>query len=158
MSFRLYYLPISTRRALVYALPNGPRAAAPGGLVDRAARRANGLWAKWEHSDVAWQQTVVRWGNKAFARIPYAEWGLKSVPPLTRRAQRAAEAGGAAHPPIAITYPRFLVPRHRVIERVRALASGGLYWHRKRMWWCLAGMPLTLPFALIPMYRGPAPP
>ena len=149
MSFRLFYLPISTRRFLIYACPLGPPA--PGrGLVDRAVHKTNALWAKWEHSDVSWQKTVVRWGNKAFARIPYPEWGLKSVPPLTGRAQGSMEEVSQAAP-ISMSFPRRMVSPAKVHDDVRGLVTEKMGFHRRWLWRNVAGLPLTIPFILVPM-------
>ncbi|UKZ73861.1 hypothetical protein TrVFT333_001514 [Trichoderma virens FT-333] len=106
---RLYLLPVSTRRTLLYA--NRLNAAShDGSLVDRGAAFAARKWAQWEKMERGWQRKVVDYGNQAFRRIPFEEWGLKSVPPLSAR-RRDDELRG--RDPVQLVFPPAAIPGHK---------------------------------------------
>ena len=149
LAMRLFLLPISTRRALLYAQRLNPEASANASLLDRVTGKAATTWTSWERADAGWKKTVVGWGNAAFARIPYQEWGLKSVPRLRpRRDEHRSSAGKDIK--VALAYPERLVEEPRVVEEVQKLGERGGY-HRQWMGWSLVGIPFTAPVALVPM-------
>ncbi|KAH7328296.1 mitochondrial K+-H+ exchange-related-domain-containing protein [Stachybotrys elegans] len=151
---RLYLLPISTRRTLLYAHRVGANAARNESYVDRAAGWAARKWEEWETRDKGWQKHVVSYGNAALRRIPYEEWGLKSVPPLSKR--RIAEvlgsgAGTKAKAKVELVYPPSVIGAHRAEAVLRTLGTERHSFHRQRMIWCIIGMPISAPFALVPV-------
>jgi hypothetical protein len=146
---RLFLLPVSTRRTLLYCKRLNVATTDKPGLVDRATNRAAKLWADWEKRDKGWQKQVVNWGNTAFRRIPYQEWGLKSVPPLSARRKDDELKGKET---VELVFPSSLIPVHQVEAVLAKLGSEREALHRKRLIWCLIGMPITAPFALVPMY------
>jgi hypothetical protein len=82
---RLFLLPISTRRTLIYCERLQPTLA-PGQkppILDRLLSKTSETWTKWESADKGWQKKVTVYGNELFRRIPFEEWGLKTLPPLT---------------------------------------------------------------------------
>ena len=141
---RLFLLPISTRRTLIYAQRLQSIDPANASLLDRITKKANGVWDKWEHSESGWQKKVVGWGNNAFARIPAEEWALKSIP-----AWRRTE--GEQRKEVELHFPQGLVEPAQALERVRTLATERVGFHRKWLIWSFVGMPFTAPFILIPM-------
>ncbi|KAI0508353.1 mitochondrial K+-H+ exchange-related-domain-containing protein [Xylaria bambusicola] len=145
---RLFLLPISTRRTLLYcqklqALPSEKRP-----LVDKITLRAAKLWAGWEKKDGGWQKAVVKYGNRALRRVPYEEWGLKSVPTLSARRREEEVLGKEKH---HLIFPETVIPADRAPQVLRTLATERESLHRSRILWCLVGMPITAPFALIPI-------
>ena len=148
---RLYLLPISTRRTLLYAqrLHVTTTSVNDRNLLDKATGLAAKKWSEWEKKDKGWQKKVVEYGNHAFRRIPYEEWGLKSVPPLSAR-RRDEEIKGQEK--VQLIFPESTIPIHRAESIVRTLATERQALHKKRLIWCLVGMPLSAPFALVPMY------
>ncbi|KAH0539139.1 hypothetical protein FGG08_004311 [Glutinoglossum americanum] len=90
---RLFLLPISTKRALIYCEKSSKLPTDRKTLLDKATTKAAQIWLQWEKSNKKWQKTVTEYGNKAFQRIPFEEWGLKSIPPLSPR-RRAEGASG----------------------------------------------------------------
>lgn len=86
---RLFLLPISTRRALVYCQRPPSSAAEASSFLEKGRARAANLWASWEKKESGWQRKVVEYGNQALKRIPYEEWGLKSIPALSTRRKDA---------------------------------------------------------------------
>ncbi len=146
---RLYLLPISTRRTLLYGHRLGIATTEKQTLMDRIQVRAARLWTDWEKRDRGWQKKVVEYGNYAFRRIPYEEWGLKSVPPLSAR-RREDEMQGTSK--VEVVYPKALMPMDKVPTILEALATDRESLHRKKLLWCFVGMPITAPIALIPLY------
>ncbi|KAH0496926.1 hypothetical protein TgHK011_004265 [Trichoderma gracile] len=155
---RLYLLPVSTRRTLLYAhrvntsssssSSSTTTTAHDGSLIDRGAALAARKWAQWEKMERGWQRKVVDYGNQAFRRIPFEEWGLKSVPPLTAR-RREDELRG--RDPVQLVFPPAAIPEHKAEGVVRRLATERQALHRQRLLWCFVGMPITAPLGLVPL-------
>ena len=152
---RLFLLPISTRRTLIYCERVEPQLSAESKppLLDRITQRVSKTWADWEKSEEkglnAWKKTVTRYGNAAFKRIPYEEWGLKSVPPLSKKRQALIEK---AQSKTEVLFPGSFLKEQKVADVMKKLALERQPLHRQRMIWSAIGAPLTLPFALVPMY------
>jgi hypothetical protein len=145
---RLYLLPISTRRTLLYCQKLDAQSSESKTLVDKATTRAAKLWAGWEKKEKGWQKTVVNYGNYAFRRIPYEEWGLKSVPPLSKKRQQEDLKGIEK---IQLVYPEAAIPTTKALSVLQTLGTERETLHKTRLTWCLVGMPISAPFALVPM-------
>ncbi|KAH8681486.1 mitochondrial K+-H+ exchange-related-domain-containing protein [Xylariales sp. PMI_506] len=145
---RLYLLPISTRRTLLYCQKLDSQASENKTLVDKATTKAATIWASWEKKDKGWQKSIVNYGNQLFRRIPYEEWGLKSVPPLSTR-RRENELQGKDK--VQLVYPEIAIPTTKAMGVLSTLATERDGLHRKKLVWCLIGMPITAPFALVPV-------
>lgn len=89
------------------------------------------------------------WGNTALKKIPYEEWGLKSIPPLSAR--RRAEELESGQATVEVSYPSGIIPMSEVAAVLRALGTERESLHRSRMIYCFVGMPITAPVALIPV-------
>lgn len=150
---RLYLLPLSTRRTFLYAqrLPM-TTTPADASYIDRAAAWAARKWSDWEKKESGWQKKVVEHGNRAFRRIPYEEWGLKSVPPPSSSRRRKGEGTLQGQEQVELVFPRALMSDAEAESVVRKMGSERDALHRKRLMWCVAGMPVTIPFALVPVY------
>lgn len=144
---RIYLLPVSTRRTLLYATRLNA-AAHDGSYIDRGAAFAARKWAQWEKMERGWQRVVVDYGNQAFRRIPFAEWGLKSVPPLSAR-RRDEELRG--RDTVQLIFPPAAIPEHKAEAVVQRLATERQALHRQRLLWCFVGMPITAPLGLVPL-------
>ncbi|KAI0386051.1 mitochondrial K+-H+ exchange-related-domain-containing protein [Hypomontagnella monticulosa] len=145
---RFFLLPISTRRTLLYCqklqvLPTGKQT-----LVDKATTRAAKLWAGWEKKEKGWQKKVVVYGNYLLRRIPYEEWGLKSVPPLSARRRTEEILGKDKN---YLIFPETLIPTTKAVNVLRTLGTERESLHRTRLMWCFVGMPISAPFALVPV-------
>lgn len=148
---RLYLLPISTRRTLLYAERlNINTKKHDLGYVDKGASWAAKKWAEWEKRESGWQRKVVDYGNSAFRRIPYEEWGLKSVPPLSARRHDDEIRKGMEK--VELCFPASAIPVHKAESILQTLATEREALHRKRLIWCFVGMPISAPFALVPVY------
>jgi hypothetical protein len=146
---RLYLLPISTKRTLLYCQKLNVPATEKQTWADWVQAKAARTWSEWEKKDNGWQKKVVGYGNYALRRIPYEEWGLKSVPPLSQR-RRQVEMKGTEK--VEVVYPKTLLAMDRVPKILETLATEREALHKRRLIWCFIGMPLSAPVALIPVY------
>lgn len=148
---RLFLLPISTRRSLIYCERMHEKLASDRTYLDRITNKANETWASWEKDDKSWKnwkKTLTVYGNKALRRIPYEEWGLKTIPPLTAR-RRQAELEGKEK--VEVIFPGLFLREEKVPGILQQLATERQALHRKRMIWSIIGMPLSAPFMLVPV-------
>lgn len=147
---RLFLLPISTRRTLIYC-ERVQQQLAPGQkppISERILTKAADTWAGWEKAEKGWQRSLTVHGNKLLRRIPYEEWGLKSIPPLSKQRLEDVENGKVK---FECLYPGAFLEGGRVDGILRRLAEERQALHRKRLWQSVLLMPVTLPFAIIPM-------
>ncbi|KFY45393.1 hypothetical protein V494_00971 [Pseudogymnoascus sp. VKM F-4513 (FW-928)] len=146
---RLYLLPISNRRTLLYCRRLNVSISDDPTFIDRGTIRAAKLWADWETKDSGWRKKVVDWGNTALKKIPYEEWGLKSIPPLSAR--RKAEELEAGQATVEVSFPSGVIPMNEVSELLRRLGTERESLHKSRMVYCFIGMPISAPVALLPV-------
>ncbi|KAK7748460.1 hypothetical protein SLS62_008616 [Diatrype stigma] len=145
---RLFLLPISTKRTLLYCQKIQVLPTAKQTLVERTTVKATKLWTDWEKKESGWQKKVVDYGNAALRRIPYEEWGLKSVPPLSTR-RREEEILG--HDKNVLIFPRTVIPESKALNVLKTLGTERQALHKSRLIWCFIGMPISAPFALVPI-------
>jgi len=147
---RLFLLPISTRRTLLYCQKLEAPSKQKQTWSDWIQSKASRTWADWEKKDAGWQKKVVSYGNYALRRIPYEEWGLKSVPPLSAKRRKEVEMNGLKEK-VEVVYPKSLVAIDKVPKILWALATEREALHRKKLIWCVVGMPLTIPIGILPV-------
>lgn len=145
---RLYLLPISTRRTLLYCQKLNNPASEKRTWSDRLQGKVARTWSGWEQKQSGWQKSVTTYGNRALRRIPYEEWGLKSIPPLSQR-RRQVELNGSDI--IEVVYPKSLLAMDRVPKLLHTLSTEREALHKSRLLWCFVGMPITAPIALLPV-------
>ena len=150
VTMRLFLLPISTRRTLLYCEPlSRGTSAVQQSYLDKAVNKANTTWAAWESSNSSIKLKITEWGNKMFRRIPFEEWGLKTIP----GAPKAEVEGSIARKVWEVKYPSLYqgLAGEPVMKTLQRLATERQPFHKQRALWCFAGMPCTIPFALLPM-------
>ena len=91
---------------------------------------------------------VTGWGNVLLRRIPFEEWGLKTIPPLSARRR---EAEMSREEPVEVLYPALFLDQSRVPGLLKTLATERQSLHRNRMVWSMIGVPISLPLAVIPV-------
>ncbi|OAL47601.1 hypothetical protein IQ07DRAFT_589790 [Pyrenochaeta sp. DS3sAY3a] len=148
---RLFLLPISTRRSLIYCEKLGEKAPADRSLYDKITIKANETWAAWEKDEKAvgnWKRKVTFYGNQALKRIPYEEWGLKTIPALSAKRKQDIIDGKAKY---EILFPGLYLPKERVPGILEKLAKERQSMHRSKLIWSIIIMPFTAPFMLVPV-------
>lgn len=139
---RLFLLPISTRRTLLYCDRVATQVNASGKLSyhDRIVNKANETWASWENSPNKYKKKLTDYGNIVFNRISYEEWGLKTLPSST-----------ADLTPTEIVFPGRFLDQKKVPEILRRMATERQGLHKQRFWGSLIGLPFTIPVGLLPI-------
>lgn len=117
-------------------------------MLDKGTTKAANLWASWEKKESGWQRKVVDYGNQALRRIPFEEWGLKSIPPLSSR-RKEEEISGKEK--VEVSFPQNLIPEAKVLDLLKALGTERQQLHKQRLIWSIVGMPLVAPFAIVPV-------
>ena len=157
---RLFLLPISTRRTLIYCEPRAlTSSTTKPSILDRVVVKANTTWAEWEKntdSYLNWKQRTTQYGNMVFRRIPFEEWGLKSIPPSQRKTGQLKDDNRTPHNTsnkVQVHFPGLYhgICKESIHETLRRLSIERQGLHRKRMWWSFVGMPITAPIGLLPM-------
>lgn len=82
-------------------------------------------------------------------RIPFEEWGLKSIPSLN--AQRRINKSDADRK-VDVLFPGNAIRREKLPSILQKIALERQDLHRKRMYWSFIVAPFTAPIALIPVY------
>ena len=106
------------------------------------------MWAGWEKKESGWQRKVVDYGNEALKRIPFEEWGLKSIPPLSARRKEEEISGKDS---VEVAFPPSIIPEGQVRDVLKSLSTEREGLHKKRLVWSIIGMPIVAPFALVPV-------
>ena len=145
---RLFLLPISTRRTLIYCERTKPPQGVKPSIQDRIVTKANETWLSFEKAEGGWKKWLTTNGNKVFRRIPYEEWGLKTIPHLNSKRK---EAELSHKDEVEVLFPSLFLKESKVLETCRQLATERQALHRQRMIYSAIGAPLTLPFALLPI-------
>ncbi|KAF7597611.1 hypothetical protein BBP40_000089 [Aspergillus hancockii] len=145
---RLFVIPISTRQALIYARPLRRDHAKELSIIDRVTSKAAETWAKWEEADKGWKKHLVSWGNRVQQRIPYEEWGLKSIPSLNAQ-RRLNELHGSKK--IDVLFPGNAIKIEKLHSILHKIATERQDLHLRKMWWSFGAAPFTAPIGLIPV-------
>lgn len=146
---RIFLLPVSTRRTLIYCERMQTQlTGTPPPIQDRIVNKVATTWASWEKYEKGWQKKVTVYGNQMFRRIPFEEWGLKSMPGANEKRMQEASSGQVKY---ECLYPAAFVKEAKVSEILSRLAVERQELHRKRMIACLSFAPITIPFALVPV-------
>ena len=143
---RLFLIPISTKHSLIYSRPVAKKELS---VVDRISNKVAETWARWEEVDKGWKKSLVSWGNRVQQRIPYEEWGLKSIPALgsEQRIDKLRDRQKAD-----VLFAGNVIEKSKVPFVLMRLATERQDLHRRRMWWSFAIAPVTAPIGLIPLY------
>ncbi|KAL3467614.1 mitochondrial K+-H+ exchange-related-domain-containing protein [Aspergillus heterothallicus] len=145
---RLFVVPISTRRALIYAKLLRGDVSKERSILDRITNKAAETWAKWEEADKGWKKHLVSWGNRVQQRIPYEEWGLKSIPSLSAQ-RRIDELHGSRK--VDVLFPGNAIKEEKLLSILHKISTERQDLHRRKMWWSFIAAPFTAPIALIPV-------
>ncbi|KAL1305277.1 hypothetical protein AAFC00_002185 [Neodothiora populina] len=139
---RIFLLPISTRRTLIYCERVHQQLDGKGpSIVDRLVNKANSTWAEWESDKTGWKKKLTVYGNEyVFSRIPFEEWGLKTLPSSTADIKITE-----------VLYPDMFLQKDKAPGVLETLAKERQNLHRQRMWYSVIGLPLTIPVGILPV-------
>ncbi|KAL8910641.1 MAG: hypothetical protein Q9171_004096 [Xanthocarpia ochracea] len=129
---RLFLLPVSTRRSLIYCQRLNNQLSSEITYADKITTRASNTWLRWERAERGWQKKITSYGNKLFEKIPHEEWGLKSIPPLSsRRKDEELEEKKQ----VEVVFPGSVIREEKVKAALQAFAGDKRQgFHTKWMW------------------------
>lgn len=147
---RLFLLPVSTRRALIFCerVAQTPVPGEKPPISERVVSFANKTWTAWEKAEKGWQKKVTGWGNHLFRQIPFEEWGLKTIPPATQARLKELDDFKTE---IECLFPSAYLNGAKVPEVLKAIATERQSLHKGKIWQSIGLMPITAPVALIPV-------
>lgn len=137
-------------------------------FTTRMLNKASAFWIDLGRTDrkstFDWKRRTYVLGERLMDRIEYQEWALKGIDPamsshLVRREAKVAEGAEATDSGIAkldhvpLLYPKSLLEPERLLKSLKNLTDHRTPHHYRRFWYCVAGMPVTIPFALVREYR-----
>lgn len=99
-----------------------------------------------------WKAKTTYYGNKMLRRIPFEEWGLKSLPSLTEK-RKAEYEDNPTRMRVEIRYPGLYqgLLKDSVLDVCKRLSTERQSLHKRKMIQSALGMPLTIPFGLLPV-------
>ncbi|GAC95498.1 hypothetical protein PHSY_003074 [Pseudozyma hubeiensis SY62] len=128
--------------------------------------KASAFWMDLGRTDQTstfdWKRRTYVTGEKLMDRIEYQEWALKGIDPamgphLIRREPKVPD-GEASTPGgipkldhVPLLYPPSLLEPQRLLKSLKNLTDHRTPHHYRRFWYCVVGMPITIPFALVPV-------
>ncbi|RVD86404.1 uncharacterized protein DFL_004681 [Arthrobotrys flagrans] len=142
---RLFLIPLTPRRAFVYGHHVVQEANKRRSLLDRAITKSSDLWLRWEKYEKGWQKQLTVHGNRLLRRIPYQEWALKSVSALPRNIPDNERQK------VPVIYPPSVMTPGEIPKLLHRLGTEKSGMHRRLLIWCFIGMPISAPFALVPI-------
>lgn len=146
---RLFLLPISTRQSLIYCQRLNQQLSKQTTYIDKVTTKAATTWVGWEKKESGWQKKVTTYGNQVFQRLPYEEWGLKSIPPLSARRRKEEIEGNQG---VLLEYPEAFIEPQKVQDALQMYGSDAKQaYHTKWLWGSVVGMPISAPVALLPV-------
>ncbi|KAF2493651.1 hypothetical protein BU16DRAFT_551425 [Lophium mytilinum] len=150
---RIFLLPISARHSLIYcqhiSKPSSSHYSLFDRFVERVEAQARQTWVAWEKKPGGWKKKSTTIGNQLLKRIPYQEWGLKSIPPLSKKLRTNVVDGKVTD--VEVLFPARFMTEEKVKETLERFALQGQLKHSDRMFWSYAGLPFAVPFALVPI-------
>lgn len=128
-------------------------------------------WDKLKSSDKSYNKKIVHWVEKFLERTPWIENSLISIPSksaLLRQAYNNDESNKEKKPIVSLTsindlktdhellsipvyYPGSIISASKLKTELLSLSQNGQRYHRKQMVWNSIGIPLTIPFIVVPV-------
>ncbi len=144
---RIILLPITRSRTLLYCVQPAAPAGTSSGIGQRIIDKSTALWAQWQAAPGGWKKRVTVYGDSLLSRIPADEWSLRTVPSL-RTVQK--QLGDAPRKPVELLFPASFLRQEAASDVLTRLAARQQL-HRRWALLSIAGMPLVMPFALVPV-------
>jgi Uncharacterised conserved protein (DUF2343). len=146
---RLFLIPISTKRALIYARPLNKDLAKELSILDRVTTKAA------EHGRSGRKPTkdgrcTLFAGAIEFSNGYHTKNGPSKASLHSKTQLRVNGDHGKTK--VDVLFPGNAVRLERIQQVVRTIATERQEIHRNRMMWSLIAAPITAPFGLIPVY------
>ncbi|SPO20042.1 uncharacterized protein UTRI_00436_B [Ustilago trichophora] len=134
-------------------------------FTTRMLNKASAFWIDLGRTDQKstfdWKRRTYVLGERLMDRIEYQEWALKGIDPAMgphlmsgRPKDAVAETSDSGIPKldhIPLLYPPSLLEPQRLLKSLKNLTDHRTPHHYRRFWYCVVGMPITIPFALVPV-------
>ncbi|SPO20959.1 uncharacterized protein UTRI_00436 [Ustilago trichophora] len=134
-------------------------------FTTRMLNKASAFWIDLGRTDQKstfdWKRRTYVLGERLMDRIEYQEWALKGIDPAMgphlmsgRSKDAVAESSDSGIPKldhIPLLYPPSLLQPERLLKSLKNLTDHRTPHHYRRFWYCVVGMPITIPFALVPV-------
>lgn len=121
-----------------------------------------------QKSTFDWKRRTYTLGEKLMDRIEYEEWALKGVDPAMgptlrspiknseeveskKEEEMTKVSNNTKLKTVSLLYPPSLLSSNTLLNSLTVLTSSRQPHHRQRMIWCVLGMPLTIPFIVVPI-------
>lgn len=155
----LVAIPITTHRAFVYCRHQKALTGNKPSLNSKVTEWGHRAWSKLESSELKVNVKTVEIVNKLLEKIPWEETCLRSVPSQSSIVRELCHIEGAkeaeekrgSYKPIPVYYPSSLIPETTIFNQLSAYAKDGYSRHLKYLVYSLLGIPLTIPFILLPL-------
>lgn len=132
-------------------------------FATRMLNKASAFWVDLGRTDQKstfdWKRRTYVTGEKLMDRIEYQEWALKGIDPAMGphflrggqdESMREKDDNGIPKiDHIPLLYPSSVLKPESLLDNLKNLTDHRTPHHYKRFWYCVVGMPLTIPFALI---------
>lgn len=136
-------------------------------FTTRMLNKASAFWIDLGRTDqkstFEWKRRTYVLGERLMDRIEYQEWALKGIDPAMgphlmsgRPKDAVAETSDSGIPKldhIPLLYPPSLLQPERLLKSLKNLTDHRTPHHYRRFWYCVVGMPITIPFALVRKYH-----
>ena len=137
-------------------------------FMTRMLNKASAFWIDLGRTDQKstfdWKRRTYVVGERLMDRIEYQEWALKGIDPamgphlLSGQAKElTAEQSDSGIPKlnhVPLLYPSSLLEPERLLKSLKNLTDHRTPHHYRRFWYCVVGMPITIPFALLRKYQN----
>lgn len=134
-------------------------------FATRMLNKASAFWMDLGRTDQTstfdWKRRTYVLGERLMDRIEYQEWALKGIDPamgphLIRgqgvEAEKPLSDNGVPKlDHIPLLYPPSLLQPNPLLKNLKNLTDHRTPHHYRRFWYCVVGMPITIPFALVPV-------
>lgn len=176
---RLIAIPITSEKCYIYCKHSetiSPLSADDNkSWSSKAIEKAKSTWNKMEKSDSKVNVKIVTGINKLLSKVPWDENSLKSIPsqdsimrelkselpiPIRKFEDRnllhqkdiiASNVSIEDLIKIPIFYPSSVTSNIKIKSQLERYATEGYRLHRRNLLWCILGLPLTIPFILLPV-------
>ncbi|PWZ02628.1 hypothetical protein BCV70DRAFT_196871 [Testicularia cyperi] len=152
----------AAEKAVAAAAKDGATSGVP--FTTRMLNKASAFWIDLGRTDQTstfdWKRRTYTAGEKLMDRIEYQEWALKGIDPalgphlMSKESKEIQDKDHNGIPKlnhIPLLYPPSFLKPEPLLSSLKNLTDHRTPHHYRRFWYCVVGMPITIPFALVPV-------